>query len=65
MRYLIQSFITIFFVLASSPLVYAWTFDDSEQKAKIDGIQATLWVQNGLLTILIILVMALIVKGRR
>jgi hypothetical protein len=62
MRYLIQLFISLFFVFCSSPFVFA--YDDTEQLEKIDGIQAALWVQNGLISILIIAVVALIARGR-
>ncbi len=56
----------VFFLFGSSP-AYAITvtFDDTAQQDKIDGVQAVLWVQNGLLSILIILVMWAIIKSRR
>jgi hypothetical protein len=47
----------IFLSVCFSSPVYAFTvtFDDSNQLEKLDGIQSVLWVQNGLLCILIIL----------
>ena len=59
-----QFLILIIFFIGSSSAAYGFGYDDSEQLAKIDGIQAALWVQNGLLSILIISVVALIAKGR-